>query len=323
MYDALDIFEKECSNDQFRFECMIECMCMDAEMSDGYTTESEGVFEKVKNKVKGIVDKIINALKSIITKISNFFTSKKMKAKYEALLAKAKDLEKRAKAAHADSDEIADAMESLMIYEYDLAEEKKTHIRLSDRIIAALKNVSGKVKDGQKVTAEDIRDIRQSAMDTWAKEGWKESDEGKAAQKVYKLDRLVQRMSTGATYSLVCIIGAALQGGHYATGILGSFINGMFITAIENHYTKKHAKDRAEHLDRSNVAAAAMQEANSNAAAIATQAAALTSVVENAEAMSYRRGIQYLSKNLASIEAALNRVESVVSKAESKSDSKE
>ncbi len=313
MYDELDIFEKECSNDQFRFECMIECMCMDAEMSsDGYMTEAEGFLDKIKNKVKEITDKIITTFKTSMGKISAFFTSKKVEAKYKMLLDRAKDLEKRLKTAKVDASRLASAFDDCVVYDYNLAEEKKTHIRLSDRIIALAKNVSGKVKDGEKVTATDIRDIRQEALDLWAREGWNNSKESKAAKHIYKMDKLVQTLATGATHALIGALLSAGSGSQSTTTVLGMALNGLIITSVENHFTKKHAKERSELLK--NAQAASGDQAPVQV--IATQMAALTAVVENAETMSYKNAISYLNKNLSAIEKTLNKVEAAIKSAE-------
>ena len=60
MFSEFDILEKEMANDDYKFSCMIECACMEADMIDmddsAVVTEAEGddVASKIKEKFAAV-----------------------------------------------------------------------------------------------------------------------------------------------------------------------------------------------------------------------------------------------------------------------------
>ena len=321
MYDELDIFDKECSNDQFRFECMIECMCMDAEMMSDYTTESEGIGTKIMNKVKEIFEKISNAVKAAITKISNFFTSKKLKAKYEQLLAEAKEAEKQLKVARDyNSEEVTKILDRCTIESYNLAQQMNDVKRISDYVIAGAKNLAAKIKGGEKVTSDDIAKIRQEAKDKWDATSKTDDNAKREYVKIKRVADIVSALSaSGVCGVLVSAIskfaGLSVKDSiciGATAGALGGIIEG--ITHSMNHPFGKmldemrtDGKQKAMEANQHYKNASQLTET-----AVAAQTAALaslTTVVQEAEMMSYRKGVKYLSANLTAIGQALNEIQ--------------
>lgn len=325
MYDELDIFEKECSNDQFRFECMIECMIMDASMTDGYTTEAEGIAAKIMNKVKSIFEKISNAVKSMLDKISNFFTTKKLKAKYEELLEEAKRVEAELKKTHADNEKVAKVLEKYKFESYDLAKEMGEVKRISDYVIAGAKSVASKIKGGEKVTSDDILKIRQDAHDKWQHTGYVANDEKREYKKAKRVADIVSFLSSGgivgslvaaitklkggSVKDTICIGGAAAAITGIVEGIAHLSPQSPVASGIHKMRGDRHDAARNSALSANRHYETASQYNDAVVMAQATAIASLTTVIQEAETMSYRQGVKCLTKTMNEIHRALANVE--------------
>ena len=305
MYDELDIFEKECSNDQFRFDCMVECMVMDAEMSlDEYTTEgASDIFEKMTNAVKNFFEKFIKSVKAFFKKISDYFTSNKLKYKYERLLKEAKTMERLLSEMKVDSTKLVEELEKIQIENLDLAKEIRESKGLGDYIIAAVKNLESKANKGEKITADDVAKIRQEALNK-ADGLDKKSDEHAEYIKMRRFSDLIGALSVSGPIGIAMgVIDKCANGGDSfvsscATGASAAALTAIIYKLIRICKSKYATVVRDIHKKEVDSIEARIEPVKILDEGMATQLTSLSMIVQKAETMSYRRGVRYLTKSI-------------------------
>nr|DAO30610.1 MAG TPA: hypothetical protein [Caudoviricetes sp.] len=318
MYDELDIFEKECSNDQFRFECMIECMCMDSEMSlDEYTTESQGaesIVTKIKNKVTEIIDKVRAAIKTVMIKISNFFTTKKLKAKYDDLLNGAKAIESSLEKREIDHDKLSELFDKRALLEYDMAKVQSSVKNVGDYITAAVKTIASKIKGGEKVTSDDIANVRREAYLKWRESGFADGDEKRNYKKVKHIRDIKSFLTGVGGYGIISFIVSKFDKTNPSwsvTDTVCSAISGISYVIIANAGDEISRRDIKPTLKEKRRAEDESKFNANQSINYAVTLASLTSVIQEVEAMSYRQGIKCLTKNLNEIEGMIRDIERI------------
>ena len=316
MYDELDIFEKECSNDQFRFKCMIECMVMDAEMSlDEYTTESDGsesIVTKIKNKVTEIIDKVRAAIKTAMIKISNFFTTKKLKAKYDDLLNRATKIESFLEKQAIGQDKLSELFDKRALLEYDMAKAHSSLKNVGDYITAAAKTIASKIKGGEKVSSNDVANIRREAYLKWRESGFADDDAKRNYKKVRRIRDIKSFLTGVGGYGIITFIMSKLCKSNTSwsvTDAVCSAISGISYVIIANVGDKISRKGTDSALKEKRHTENDSKFAANQSVNYAVTLASLTSVIQEVEAMSYRQGIKCLTKNLNEIEGMIRDIE--------------
>ena len=314
MFSEFDILEKEMTNDDYKFSCMIECACMEAEMvgmdDSAVVTEAEGddVASKIKEKfaaLKEKVKKIIDALKEKISegmkKISNFFTTKKLKAEYEDLLKRAKEAEKTYGTVLAHNEKWQKYLEDKTIEMYDLEKTTTGIRRVSDFIIAGAKNIKAKITGGKKVTAEDVSELRRDA-----KKQLDEIDDAPKIKRIANIHDVVNMLAVGG------VVGGLMKlaGAESATAIgAGAFVGTLataatdIIEASANAVRSEAIKASASNFD---VASGFARTTNES---IGLAVASLGDIIVEAEMLSYRKAIKYLKHNLSVIDEIIKQAE--------------
>lgn len=321
MFSEFDILEKEMANDDYKFSCMIECACMEADMIDmddsAVVTEAEGddVASKIKEKfaaVKEKIKEIIEALKKKVSegmkKISNFFTSKKLKAEYEELLARAKKIQSEAGATLEHNTEWQKYLEGKSIEMYDLEKRTKGIRTVGDAIIAGVKNISAKVKGGKKITVEEVTALRREAHSEFGKFG-----STTEARHIRSLSEILSFLATGGVIGGVMKLAGASTAEAAVSGAFIGFLSNAAIDIVEG-IRNGHDKS-AKYKEAGAQYGAAAEDAEVSNTSVATQVASLGDVIVEAETMSYREAVRYLQHNLKVVDEVLAKAQSIVEQA--------
>lgn len=318
MFSEFDILEKEMTNDDYKFSCMIECACMEADMIDmddsAILTEAEGddvafkikeKFAAVKEKVKEIIEALKKKVAEGMKKISNFFTSKKIKAEYEALLDHAKRLQSESGALLEHNTEWQKYLEDKSIEMYDLEKRSKGIRTVGDAIIAGVKNISAKIKGGKKVTVDEVTALRREAHSEFGKFG-----STTEARRIRSLSEILSFLATGGVIGGVMKLAGASTAEAAVSGAFIGFLSTAAVDIIEG-IQNGHNKS-AKYKEAGAQYGAAAEDAEVSNTSVATQVASLGDVIVEAETMSYREAVRYLQHNISVVEDALKKADAIV-----------
>ncbi len=312
MFSAIDILDKELDNDQFKTECVVECICMDIEnaMETGYTTEAEGsgFFASIVEKIKKIVSTIINSIKNAILKLADHIRKEKLEAKYKELSERAKYIEKTYGQVLKQNDEWKEYISDKSIWWFDFSTSLKSHKTIGDRAIAAFKNLANKRKGGKKITAGEIRDIRDKVFD----EGIKCKKSCKEEVRISSLSTLVSIVShAGAIGGLAAVITKAVSGGNAGAAFVAGTVVSAFgdITIALAEGAKGVTRVEVEPITKAY--GAADSEMKEQLALLSQGMSTISSTIAQSETQSYREAIKSLSSALREVEQMLNTAERI------------
>lgn len=311
MFSDIDILGKELDNDQFKTECVVECICMDIEntMETGYTTEAEGsgFFSTIVEKIKKIVSTITTSIQNAILKLADHIRKKKLEAKYKELYERAKYIEKEYGQALKQNAEWKEYISDKSIEYYDFSESLKSHKTVGDRVVAAFKNLANKSKGGKKITADEIRDIRDKIID----ENLKPEDGFKEEFKLTSMSAVVTGVSaTGVIGGLTAAITKAITG---STG--SGLVAGALVVTLGSIVTA--AAEGAKIIVRKEVKpitkayATADAEMKEQLTLLSQGMSTISSAIAQSETQSYREAIKSLSSALREVEQILNTAERI------------
>lgn len=311
MFSDIDILDKELNNDQFKTECVVECICMDIEnaMETGYTTEAEGsgFFSTIVEKIKKIISTITNGIKNAILKLADHIRKKQLEDKYKELSERAKYIEKEYGQVLKQSAEWKEYISDKSIEYYDLSTALKSHKTVGDRVVAAFKNLANKSKGGKKITADEIRDIRDKVLD----EDLKSNKNCKEEVKISTMSAVVTAVSAaGVIGGLTAIITKAITG---STG--GGLVTGAFVVTLGSIVTG--AVEGLKAITRKEIApitkayTTADAEMKEQMTLLSQGMSTISSAIAQSETQSYREAIKSLSSSLREVEQILNTAERI------------
>nr|DAO30608.1 MAG TPA: Inosine-5'-monophosphate dehydrogenase [Caudoviricetes sp.] len=311
MFSDIDILGKELDNDQFRTECVVECITMDIDrlVDSEYTTEAEGssFFSTIVEKIKKIISTITNGIKNAILKLADHIRKKQLENKYKELSERAKYIEKEYGQALKQSAEWNEYISDKAIEYYDLSTALKSYKTVGDRAVAAFKNLANKSKDGKKITADEVRDIRDKVHD----ENLKSKDGYKEEVKISSMSAVITAVSTaGVIGGLAAAITGAITGsagGGLMTGAFVATLGALVTGAVEGAkaITRKEIKPITKAYT---TADAEMKESLS---LLSQGMSMISSTLAQSETQSYREAITSLSSSLREVEQILNTAERI------------